>query len=82
MPRQIIDTESSRPRYVRRIVLTIVVAAIVLAALIYLAFTLWGHRAVALGGGNGSPARVSWQPRIPSPAGPLGRSKENPCFVA
>ena len=39
MPRQIIDTESSRPRYVRRVTATIVVAALVVALLV-IAFAL------------------------------------------
>lgn len=43
MPRQIIDTESSRPRYVRRLVITWVVLAIVLAVLVFLAFAVYGR---------------------------------------
>lgn len=39
MPRQIIDTESSRPRYVRRVAATIVVAVLVVALLV-IAFAL------------------------------------------
>ncbi len=39
MPRQIIDTESGRPRYVRRVVATIVVALLVVA-LLAIAFAL------------------------------------------
>jgi hypothetical protein len=39
MPRQIIDTESSRPRYVRRVTATIVVALLVVALLV-VAFAL------------------------------------------
>lgn len=50
MPRQIIDTESSRPRYVRRIVLTVVVAVLVVAVLLVLAFAGWGHFAHAVPG--------------------------------
>ena len=38
MPRQIIDTESSRPRYVRRIVVTAAVVFFVVALLIVIAF--------------------------------------------
>ncbi len=82
MPREIIDTESSRPRYVRRVALSIALAAILLAVLIYFAYAVWGHRAVGQRGGNAFPARVSWQPRIPSRTGSAGPSKENPCFVA
>lgn len=43
MPRQIIDTESSRPQYVRRLVVTWVVLAIVLAVLVFLAIALYGR---------------------------------------
>jgi len=39
MPRQIIDTESSRPRYVRRVTATIV-AAVLIVALLVVAFAL------------------------------------------
>ncbi|HEV2261735.1 MAG TPA: hypothetical protein VGR69_05545 [Candidatus Rubrimentiphilum sp.] len=39
MPRQIIDTQTSRPRYVRRVVTTIVVA-VVLIGLLVTAFVL------------------------------------------
>jgi len=39
MPRQIIDTESSRPRYVRRIVWTAVTVMLVIGLLV-LAFAL------------------------------------------
>ena len=38
MPRQIIDTESSRPRYVRRIVLSAIVVFFAVAVLIAIAF--------------------------------------------
>lgn len=43
MPRQIIDTESSRPRYVRRLVITWVVLALVLAVLVFLAIAVYGR---------------------------------------
>jgi hypothetical protein len=43
MPRQIIDTESSRPRYVRRIVITTVVLVLVAAAVLVAAFAEFGH---------------------------------------
>jgi hypothetical protein len=43
MPRQIIDTESSRPRYVRRLVVTWVVAAIIVAILVVVAFAAYGR---------------------------------------
>lgn len=45
MPRQIIDTESSRPRYVRRLVVTWVVLALVVAVLLFLAFAVYGRLA-------------------------------------
>jgi hypothetical protein len=73
MPRQIIDTESSRPRYVRRVVLTSVLVFLVIAILLVLAFAAWGRHGT--GGGNTPSPRVSWQPSITSP-------KENPCCVA
>ena len=50
VPRQIIDTETSRPRYVRRIVLTVVVAVLIVAVLLVLAFAGWGHFAHAVPG--------------------------------
>ena len=43
MPRQIIDTESSRPQYVRRIVLRTVLFAILAAVLVIVAIAAWGH---------------------------------------
>jgi hypothetical protein len=73
MPRQIIDTESSRPRYIRRLVLTTVVIVLVIAVLAILAFEAWGRHGSA--GGNGPSPRVSWQPSLTSP-------KENSCCVA
>lgn len=81
MPRQIIDTQTSRPRYVRRLVLTYVALALVAAVLIWLAFAFLGHHAGS-GGGNGPPARVSWQPSITAAAPPPRSPKENPCCVA
>jgi hypothetical protein len=42
MPRQIIDTESSRPRYIRRIVITTVVLLFI-AAVLVTAFAEFGH---------------------------------------
>lgn len=43
MPRQIIDTESSRPRYIRRLVLTWVLVAIVVGILVIVAFAAYGR---------------------------------------
>lgn len=43
MPRQIIDTQSSRPRYVRRMVLTVVVVVLAVAVLLVAAFAGFGH---------------------------------------
>lgn len=43
MPRQIIDTESSRPRYVRRLVVTWVVLAIAVVILVLLAIAVYGR---------------------------------------
>lgn len=73
MPRQIIDTESSRPRYIRRLVITTSLIVIVVAVLLILAFAAWGRFGGARG--NTPSPRVSWQPSITS-------LKENPCCVA
>jgi hypothetical protein len=43
MPRQIIDTESSRPRYVRRLVITWVILAVVVAVLVLAAIAVYGR---------------------------------------
>ena len=43
MPRQIIDTESSRPRYVRRLVVTWAVLAMVVIILVLLAIAVYGR---------------------------------------
>jgi len=43
MPRQIIDTESSRPRYVRRLIVTWVILAIVAAILVLAAIAVYGR---------------------------------------
>lgn len=43
MPRQIIDTESSRPQYVRRLVVTWVVLAIVVVILVFAAIAVYGR---------------------------------------
>lgn len=45
MPRQIIDTESSRPAYVRRRILTFVVAVLVLAAVAGVAWAIFRSHA-------------------------------------
>lgn len=81
MPRQIIDTQTSRPRYIRRLVIIGAAVALLVAALIWLAFELFGHHAGARGG-NTPPARVSWQPSITTPAPPPRAPKENSCCVA
>jgi len=44
MPREIIDTVSSRPAYIRRRILTTVILVIIIAALVAVGFEL-GHRA-------------------------------------
>lgn len=45
MPRSIIDTESSRPRYVRRLALTALVAVLLTALLLFALFSvLAAHR--------------------------------------
>ena len=45
MPRQIIDTESSRPAYVRRRILTFVVTLVVLGVVAAVAWEAWLHLA-------------------------------------
>jgi nitrate reductase NapE component len=45
MPRQIIDTESSRPAYVRRRITTFVVVAVVLVALAAVAWAIFRSHA-------------------------------------
>ena len=50
MPRQIIDTESSRPRYIRRIVITAVIVVLVAAGVLVAAFAEFGHLAHAVPG--------------------------------
>ena len=83
MPRQIIDTESSRPQYVRRVAIRSALIIIVVAALVYLAVWAYlGHRGAAPGKGNAPSARVSWQPSITPEACEPGSPKESPCFVA
>jgi len=52
MPRQIIDTESSRPRYIRRIVITTVVLLLIAAAILITAFAEFGHLMHAPGPGK------------------------------
>lgn len=43
MPREIIDTQTSRPRYVRRMAFTIAGVLVVFAAVIYAAVALIHH---------------------------------------
>jgi len=73
VPRQIIDTESSRPQYIRRLIIRTSVAVIIVAVLLFLAFAAWGRFGTSRG--NTPSPRVSWQPSITSP-------KEIPCCVA
>ena len=82
-PRQIIDTESSRPRYVRRVALTSAVAVILAAAVIYLAYIAYsaGHAGQVRGGNTPLP-RVSSEPSNKPAAFLPGTPKESPCFVA
>jgi hypothetical protein len=84
MPRQIIDTESSRPQYVRRVVLTwLLVLAMVFAAAaaayaVYSSSRRPHPSPAATAAGPAASVRVSWEPNIRPPR-PL---KENPCCVA
>ncbi len=43
MPRQIIDTESSRPQYVRRLVVIWVILAVVVVILVFAAIAVYGR---------------------------------------
>lgn len=43
MPREIIDTQSSRPRYVRRVALTIALTIVVAAAVVLGLWAAFGH---------------------------------------
>jgi hypothetical protein len=43
MPREIIDTQSSRPRYVRRMAFTVAVGIIVLAVVVFAIWSAFGH---------------------------------------
>jgi hypothetical protein len=84
MPRQIIDTESSRPAYVRRNILRavgVVIVAIVLAVLVFAllhrhAGVAAGTVFVALAPGNPFSGRVSWDARPRTPF------QEKPCCDA
>lgn len=62
MPREIIDVQSSRPRYVRRVALTTALALAALAALLVVVFFLWGRpgatQAGSAGRGTHGPARA------------------------
>ena len=83
MPRQIVDTESSRPRYVRRIALTVAVIVILAGAAIYLAYVAYSAgRSGVPRGGNTPSARVSWQPSITRAPLRPALPKESSCSVA
>ncbi|HET9028926.1 MAG TPA: hypothetical protein VFN49_02005 [Candidatus Aquilonibacter sp.] len=51
MPRQIIDTESSRPAYQRRLALRWAIAIVLILIAIFVAFEVWHatHHAVSVG---------------------------------
>ncbi|MDQ2872213.1 MAG: hypothetical protein M3R35_03675 [Candidatus Eremiobacteraeota bacterium] len=63
MPRTIIDTESSRPAYVRRQLLTSVIVVAVVALVILLAFEVWASK-------RSHPAGVNPASSIVAPARP------------
>ena len=48
MPREIIDTQSSRPAYLRRRITTFIVVAVIVLALIVGGWAYWGHHAASL----------------------------------
>ena len=51
MPRQIIDTESSKPAYHRRLAIRWIVTIVLIAIVAFVAFELWrtSHHAASLG---------------------------------
>ncbi len=51
MPRQIIDTESSKPAYHRRLAIRWIIAIVVIAIVAFVAFEFWrsSHHAVPVG---------------------------------
>ena len=62
MPRQIIDTESSRPAYQRRIAIRWIVVVTLIVIIALVAFEVWrtSHHPVAAGMANpGNAARLS-----------------------
>ncbi len=85
MPRQIIDTESSRPAYVRRNIfrlVAVVIIAIVLAVIVIEALrhghvvSATGTIMIAAAPGNPFSGRVSWEARPRTPP------QETPCCDA
>lgn len=68
MPRQIIDTQSSRPRYVRRLLLIWVVIVLILAALILFALHAGGR--LPRGAGSGAAPTAAPAPVLSSPKPP------------
>lgn len=62
MPRQIIDTESSKPAYHRRLAIRWIVTIVLIAIVAFVAFELWRttHHATAVGQiAPGNVARLS-----------------------
>jgi hypothetical protein len=49
MPRQIIDTESSRPAYLRRRLVTLATTIVVVAAVAGVALLVWGRHLLPAG---------------------------------
>lgn len=49
MPRQIIDTESSHPAYLRRRLLTLTATIVAVVAVAGVAFLVWGRHLVPAG---------------------------------
>jgi hypothetical protein len=57
MPRQIIDTESSRPAYQRRVTIRWIAVLLICAIVVFLAFEAWkAHRPVPLHSFQGNAA--------------------------
>lgn len=48
MPREIIDTQSSRPAYLRRRITTFIVVVVIVLALGAGGWAYWGHHAASL----------------------------------
>lgn len=77
MPRQIIDTESSRPAYQRRLAVRWITAVVLILIVVLAAFELWksSHHTVPVGlVAPGNAARLSNLPLLSSPESRVQRT--------